>query len=97
MNHRILSGFALAACLAMTVSASAAPLSIAEGDTVQKVLQGQTGKRVTVRTRAGEELTGTVRAVNAELVHPGEIAGKEFYDAVVQTKSIDTVIVRVKD
>jgi len=96
MNHRILSGIALCALL-VAVSAPAAPLSVGDGDTVQKVLQGQVGKRVTIRVAAGEELSGTVRTVNAEVVHLGELAGKEFFDAVVPLKAIDAVIVRVKD
>ena len=96
MNHRIVPGIAILALL-LCVPATAAPLSVADGDTVQKVLQGQAGKRVTIRVRAGDELSGTVRTVNAEVVHIGELAGKEFFDAVIPLKSIDAVIVRVKD
>jgi len=97
MRNRTLPGIALAALLMLSLSATAAPLAIAEGDTVQKVLQGQVGKRVTLRVRAGEDLTGTVKSVNADIVHIGELAGKEFFDAVVALKSIDAVVVRVKD
>jgi hypothetical protein len=97
MNRRILPGIAAVALLILSLSAGAAPLAVAEGDTVQKVLQGQAGKRVTIRVRAGDELSGTVRSVNADVVHIGELAGREFFDAVIPLKSIDAVIVRVKD
>ena len=97
MNSRILPGIALCALMSLSAGAASAPLSVAADDTVQKVLEGQAGKRVTVRLRMGEELTGTVKTVSADVVHLGEIAGKEFYDAVVATKAIDAVIIRVKD
>lgn len=96
MNQRILPVITLGVFLLAT-AAAAAPLAIADKDTVQTVLQGQAGKRVTIRVRAGDELSGTVKTVNADVVHIGELAGKEFFDAVIPLKSIDAVIIRVKD
>jgi hypothetical protein len=96
MKIPVLCGITFAAWL-LAMSATAAPLSVAEGDTVQKVLQGQAGKRVTIRVRAGDELSGMVKTANAEVVHIGELAGREYFDAVIPLKSIDAVIVRVKD
>jgi hypothetical protein len=95
MSNRILGGIALAILFA--TAAIAAPLAVGADDSVQQVLQGQAGKRVTIRVRAGEELSGTVRTVNKEVVHLGELSGKEFFDAVIPLESIDAVIVRVKD
>jgi len=96
MNHRIPVGMTLGILL-FTTAATAAPLAVGPGDDVQQVLQGQAGKRVTVRVRAGEELSGTVKTVNEDVVHLGELSGKEFFDAVIPLDSIDAVIVRVKD
>ena len=82
--------------LSLSVAAPADPLTVGSGDSVQKVLEGQVGKRVALRVRNGEELAGTVKSVNGEVVHLGELTGKEFYDAVVKIKAVDAVIVRVK-
>ena len=77
-----------------TVHAQA--LSVAADDSVEKVLAAQKGKRVTVKLGPGDELTGVVKLVTPQLVHLGEIAGSEFFDAVVDTKRVVAVLVRVK-
>ena len=82
--------------LSFTSASWAELISISSGDTIQKVLAAQTGKRVSLKVKSGEELTGTVTAVTEELTHLGELAGKEFYDAIVVNKNIEAVIVRVK-
>jgi hypothetical protein len=77
--------------------AIAAELKIGASDTVQSTLAGQKGARVTVRTRSGQEITGVVREVNANVVQIGAVTGKEFFDAVVPLAAVDVVYVRVKD
>ena len=72
-------------------------LRVGANDTVQTVLAAQKGKRVTVRVRSGQELTGTVRDVSGRLVHIGAVSGREFFDAVVPLESIDAVLVRTKE
>ena len=72
-------------------------LRVGANDTVQTVLAAQKGKRVTVRVRSGQELTGTVRDVSGKLVHIGAVSGREFFDAVVPLESIDAVLVRTKE
>ena len=78
-------------------TAVAADLQIAPSDTVEAVLKGQQGKRVTVRLRSGQEITGTVRNVSARLVQLGAVAGKEFFDAVVPLEAVEAILVRTKD
>ena len=85
----------LAAC-ALAATAHADPLVVTPDDTVAKVLAAQNGKVVTVRTGSGEELTGKVKVASGEVVHLTELTGKEFFDAVVATKSITAVIVRTR-
>ena len=82
--------------MSWTVAVCADELSIKAGDTLQKILEGQKGKRVTVRLLGGEEMTGKVRSVSTELLQLGELAGKEFYDAVVDMNKVSAVVVRVK-
>ena len=94
---RRLNALVLAATLAFAPAAFAADLEVKATDTVETVLAAQKGKRVTVRTKSGMEVTGTVKAVTPKLVQVAQLAGKEFYDAVVPLESVDAVVVRTKD
>ncbi len=76
--------------------ALADPVLIGNDDTLEKILIGQKGKKVTLRLVAGEDLTGTIKEVTGQLVLLSELANKEYFDAVVATKSIVAVIVRAK-
>jgi hypothetical protein len=93
----------LASIALLGLMLAAAPVGLAQelrvgaNDTVQTVLAAQKGKRVTVRVRSGQELTGTVRDVSGRLVHIGAVSGREFFDAVVPLESIDAVLVRTKE
>ena len=70
------------------------PVSIHAGDTLQSQIEGQKGKRVTLRLISGEDITGTVRDTTKELVQLGELSGKEFYDAVIDISKVSALIVR---
>ena len=96
MKNRMLVAVALMLCLGWAAAGSADELSLKAGDTLQKVLEDQKGKRVTVRLSAGEDLTGKVKTISKELVHLGELSGKEYYDAIVELSKISAIIVRVK-
>ena len=91
---------ALRAVLVASILAFAGPavaqLQVGSGDTVESVLRAQKDKRVTLRLRSGQELTGVVRAHNARVVHLGALTGREFFDAVVPLEAIDAVIVRTQ-
>ncbi|MBI5445550.1 MAG: hypothetical protein HY900_30590 [Deltaproteobacteria bacterium] len=67
------------------------------GDSIQKVLEGHQGKKVTVRLLAGEELTGKVKTVTNELLHLSGLTGREYFDAVVDVNRVQAVIVRVHE
>ena len=75
---------------------AAQPLAVGADATVEKILVAQIGKRVTLKLGPGDELTGTVKLVTPKVVHLGEIAGREFFDAVVDTSHVVAVVVRVK-
>jgi hypothetical protein len=92
-----IAAVAFAALSIAAASASAQTFTVAADDTMEKVLAGQKGKRVTVRIGTADELTGVVRLVTPQVVHLGELTGKEFYDAVIDTKSVRAVIVRAKN
>ena len=80
----------------LMTSAAAEPLALGQGDTVEKVLIAQKGKKVTIRLGSGEDLSGIVKEVNGSLVQLSELSGKEFYDAVIATKNIAAVIIRTR-
>ena len=82
---------------AFIAPAVAADLEVKPADTVESVLAAQKGKRVTLKTRSGQEVTGVVKFVSNRLVQVTQVAGKEFFDAVVPLDAVETVLVRVKD
>jgi len=96
MYKRIFLAVLLASMVVISTASRAEPVAISSGDTIQKVLTAQMGKRLTIKIKSGEELTGTVTTVTDELTHLNQLAGKEFYDAIVVNKKIAAVIVRVK-
>jgi hypothetical protein len=81
---------------AFAAVAAAEPLTVGADATIEKLLTAQTGKLVTIRTGCSEEITGKVKSVSAELVHLSELSGKEFFDAVVTTDSITSVVIRTR-
>jgi hypothetical protein len=87
----------LAAALLAAQPVPAAEIRVAGGDTFESILQTQMNKRVTVRLRSGQELTGTVRAVTGRLVHLGALSGREFFDAVISADAIEAVVIRTRD
>ncbi len=92
---RVLVAIATLACAAFP--ATGAELKVGASDSVQTVLAGQKGARVTVRTHSGQDVTGVVREVNANVVQLGAVSGKEFFDAVVPLSAVDAIYVRVKE
>lgn len=89
--------YIFAALLFCSGIAIAEPLSISEKDDIESVLKAHNGKRVTVKLVSGDELTGTIGAVNDNVVYLRELSGKEFFDAVVNTDEISAVIIRTRE
>ena len=95
--RRLISVLLVGVALAYAAPAVAAELLVGAGDTIESVLRAQKDKRVTVRLRSGQELTGVVRMGNARVVQLGAITGREFFDAVVPLDAIDAVLIRTKE
>ena len=91
----VLCVVALQATAATTVYAEA-PV-VKAGDTLNSVLEGYKGKRVTIRLQGGEELTGRVKFISKELLHLEALNNREFFDAVVDVSRVEALIVRVKE
>ncbi len=89
----------LAALVLVLVSAAMAQdgkLVVGQSDTIRSVLAAQVGKPVTLKLDSGEELTGTVRTVGEHVAHLEKLAGKDFFDAVVDVEEVAAVIVRAR-
>ena len=87
----------LLAALLAAHPAYAQELKVASTATVESLITAQKGKRVTVRTRSGQELTGVVREVTPRFVQLGALSGREFFDAIVSLDAVEAVIVRTKE
>jgi hypothetical protein len=87
----------LVAGLILSCIVNAEPLSITVNDTIDTILSAQKGKRVTIKLKAGDDLTGIVGEVNQEIVQLRELTGKEYYDAVVVLQGIEAVIIRTHE
>ena len=91
-----LSLLLIVACL-MTFNVAAEPLSVTASDSIQSILTAHKDKRVTIKLKSGNELTGTVGEVNSNVAHLMELSGKEYYDAVTSLKSIEAIVIRSKN
>ena len=87
----------LGIALAFSIPAFAADLDVKASDSVDSVLAAQKGKRVTIKTRSGQEITGTVKMVSPKLVQVSQVSGREFFDAVLPLEAVEAVLVRTKD
>ena len=95
------TGFAFALLLSLALGGAGAPARGAEPklgpeDSIQSLIVGQMGARITVRLRSGQEFNGIVRAVNARAIHLGTLGGKEFFDAVIPLDAVEAVFFRTK-
>jgi len=104
MNMKSFTILAVALCLAGSMAVSSHPASAGEAifelkanGTMREVLAERTGKRTTLRMQSGEDIEGTVVLVGNGLVHVSKLAGKDFYDAVIQIDRISAVIVKVRE
>lgn len=76
--------------------ALAQPLAVSAKDTTQSVVAAQKGKRITLRLRSGQELSGVVKEASERLVVLAELSGREFFDAAIPLEAIEAVIMRTK-
>lgn len=88
MSRRVVTGAVLAALNTLSLAAPAA----ASDDAFAKLLADHAGKTVTLVLEGGaKELTGIVGEVGDETVVLTQLAGKEFFDAVVALDAIAAI------
>jgi hypothetical protein len=93
---RSLTVLLAASMLCFSAAAPAQEAKISSSDTIETVVAGHKGKRVTLRLESGEELTGVVRDSSKKLVVLGALSSREFFDAVIDLDKVEAVIVRTK-
>ena len=65
-------------------------------DTVKSVLARQVGQTVELRLKNGEKIAGKVEMVGKDLVQLTQLAGAEFFEAVVVMDDVAAVVARAK-
>lgn len=64
-----------------------------EPDTMASALKRLEGRAVKIRLAGqGEEISGKLQKVGKELVHVSDLAGREFYDAIIRIDQISAVV-----
>lgn len=86
----------IAFALSLPAGAAEPKVSLNESSTIKDVLSQHVGKRVALKTDAGETLDGTVVKVTGQVVYLEKLAGREFFDAVIRIDRISSVTFRVK-
>jgi hypothetical protein len=77
-----------------TAAFTADNINFTPDDTTVTVLTREVGKKVDLRLKSGEKLSGTVKSVGNSCVHLGALAGQEYFDAVIAKEDISAVIIR---
>jgi hypothetical protein len=99
---KLVTGIFLLLSMLLSVSVPGVPAQEAKFELkasagIADILKDRIGKRTTLRTQSGEDLEGTVVTVGNSVVHLTNLAGKEFYDAVIPLDRISAVIMRVRN
>lgn len=95
--RRLIFGLVVLTFLGLAQRVFAEGLTIRPGDSIQKILEEQKGKQVIIRLANGEEMAGKVRSITKELVLLGELAGRDYYDGVIEVGNISAVLIWAKD
>ena len=89
-------GVLLISLFALVPLAHADTIQLGPDASIDSILSDHAGQRVSVMLDSGNELTGKVVAVTNGLLHLEALAGREYFDAAVNTDDVSAVIVRTK-
>lgn len=65
-------------------------------DDIKTILEKEIDLPVKLRLKSGAEINGTVARVGVHVVQIAELAGMEFYDAVININDISAVLFKVR-
>jgi hypothetical protein len=84
------------ALLAQTPVFAEGKVEITASDSVASLLPRLVGQKVELHLRSGEKLAGKLESASANGVHLSNLAGQEFFDALIAPGDISAVVVRVR-
>ncbi len=91
---KTLRTLALLAALTLPLLAADPGLAPTPGDSIQTVLKRQVGNKVELRLESGSSIAGKVESVGESTVFLSNLAGAEFYEAIVVLDDISAVVAR---
>ncbi len=65
-------------------------------ESMKDLLARHKGSHITLRLNSGLELEGELEELGDHVLHVTELAGMEYYDAIVRLDTIAALIVRTK-
>jgi len=95
----MMASLLMAGCLVLSPSLAGAAevtFDLDSPSAMKTNLEKTAGQRVKVRLMTGQELEGVVAKVGATAVHLTNLAGMDFYDAVVRLDHVSAVIIRAR-
>ena len=93
---RLLFLVALVTTLACATLPAQTKIELQTGDTIATILQRNAGQTVELRMKSGEKIGGKIDKTSDKLVYLSQVAGAEYFDAVVDMSDVAAVIVRAK-
>jgi hypothetical protein len=69
---------------------------ISPSDNIKTILEREIQLPVKLRLKSGAELSGTVVRVGVGVVQIAEVAGMEYYDAIVSLDDISAVLIKAR-
>lgn len=88
--------FVMALCLTCGGLFAQGRIDLQSSDSMYDMLERNVGQLVEFRMKSGEKIGGKVQKLGDKLVQLSELAGAEFYDAVVDIDEVAAIVVRVK-
>lgn len=97
MKNPLFAVTLLAAATLAPAWAAEEPAYVLKADhSLSAVLKDFSGKSVTLHTRSGEDYTGTLTVVGAQVVQLSELRGKEFFDVIIAVDQIEAINFRAR-
>ncbi len=65
-------------------------------ESMKDILKRFKGKNVRIQVKAGNEFQGTLAEVGDDVLQLTELAGMDYYDAMIRIESVSAVVVKAR-
>ena len=98
IKQLVLSSFTMLSLASASVFAQEASteLTLDNKDTIINVLKNHIGENVYIHTEGGKEINGKLQFIGAKVIQVSRVAGRDYYDAVIDIDHIETAMIRVR-